>query len=142
MTRSQTHTYQTDGNLALRTTPTSQLTVLDGGIARRDSHAEAHSSNISAFPAFIVSLAAILICLAMSYGTDLVAHQTATNSLSTAETKQIIVSSGDTLWSIAEQHPVGGASTSDIVEWIRASNNLSSSRLTIGSSIDVPTSLS
>ena len=50
----------------------------------------------------------------------------------------LTVSSGDTLWSIAEQFPVPGLSTREGVLWIMEHNGLASSTIQPGQVIEVP----
>lgn len=50
----------------------------------------------------------------------------------------ITVRSGDTIWSLAKQHPVEGLSTAQTVEVIRDLNGLDSSTIAAGSSLMVP----
>ena len=48
------------------------------------------------------------------------------------------VSTGDSLWSIAEAHPVEGVSTPEVVSWIVKANNLPNSSVASGQALVVP----
>jgi len=50
----------------------------------------------------------------------------------------ITVQSNDTLWSIAESNPIEGVSTEQQVSWIRERNNLDSSLLRAGQTLEIP----
>lgn len=52
----------------------------------------------------------------------------------------VSVSAGDTLWDLAEEHPVDGLSTYETVKLIESQNHLSSSELSLGQSLKVPDS--
>ena len=47
---------------------------------------------------------------------------------------------GESIWSIAENHPVNGCSTAEVVEFITQENELSSSMLSSGQQLSVPAS--
>ncbi len=48
------------------------------------------------------------------------------------------VQNGDTLWSIARQHPIAGLSTAQTTDLIARSNHLSGGLLHIGNTLSVP----
>lgn len=50
----------------------------------------------------------------------------------------ISVEQGDTLWSIAESHPIEGLTTRQCVQWIAASNGIEGSVIVPGQAIAVP----
>lgn len=60
------------------------------------------------------------------------------SALSNIETTSINVSSGDSLWSIAEDHGIEGLSTRDVSDFIREANGLESATLHPGMSLVVP----
>lgn len=53
-------------------------------------------------------------------------------------TQKVMVSSGDTLWDLAERHPVPGLSTQQTVRLLSKLNGLQDSRISAGVSIEVP----
>ncbi|MBO7675826.1 MAG: LysM peptidoglycan-binding domain-containing protein [Atopobiaceae bacterium] len=50
----------------------------------------------------------------------------------------MVVVSGDTLWSIATQRAVRGCTTSELISWIKAKNDLPDSRIFAGQRLVVP----
>lgn len=61
-------------------------------------------------------------------------------ALETIPTISVTVHGGDSLWSLAEEHPVTGYSTQEVVTWIKACNSLDSANIQAGQAILVPTS--
>ncbi len=57
-------------------------------------------------------------------------------------TEFISVSQGDTLWSIAAEHPIEGMTTQQCVRWISSTNDLDGCVLVPGQAIEVPGSAS
>ncbi len=53
-------------------------------------------------------------------------------------TRKVQVSAGQTLWSIAQAHPMPGYSTAQTADHIAATNGLSGDALAIGQTIEVP----
>jgi uncharacterized protein YpuA (DUF1002 family) len=51
---------------------------------------------------------------------------------------EVIAKSGDTLWSVAQAHPLPGMTTAQTADHIAELNNIESSRILAGSSILVP----
>ena len=60
------------------------------------------------------------------------------DALSNCATQSVEVSRGDSLWSIAEAHPVEGVSTPEVVSWIVEANNLPNSSVASGQALVVP----
>lgn len=54
------------------------------------------------------------------------------------ETVTVRISKADTLWEIAQDHPVQGLSTQETVRLIRALNNMESSIIVAGETLQVP----
>ena len=81
-----------------------------------------------------------MIALSFAFFTS-AASQRAFDTASANVSRAVIsVQSGDTLWDIAEEHPVSHLSTSDTVALIRSWNGLTSSELSIGMDLLVPAS--
>lgn len=53
-------------------------------------------------------------------------------------TEVIAVGPGDTLWDIAEEHPIAGMTTRNCVKWIMSENGLQDTTLHVGQAIVVP----
>ncbi|MBQ6651273.1 MAG: LysM peptidoglycan-binding domain-containing protein, partial [Atopobiaceae bacterium] len=52
--------------------------------------------------------------------------------------EEVVVMPGDSLWQLAESHPVAGVSTADVVSYISESNDLPSANLQVGQHLLVP----
>jgi hypothetical protein len=50
----------------------------------------------------------------------------------------VVVHDGDSVWSLAEAHPVDGYSTQEVVTWIESHNQLESATIQAGQTLDVP----
>lgn len=85
-----------------------------------------------------VALAVVLVACAISTFVSNARHAEAQRAIGASEVQTIRVAPGDTLWKIAEQHEVPGTTTSDVIEWIKEYNGLSSSALVPGQSIVTP----
>jgi len=59
---------------------------------------------------------------------------------STQPTQQVQVQAGQTLWAIAQAHPIPGLTTAQTAEAISQSNGLSRSMLSVGQTLRVPAS--
>lgn len=137
--------FMTYGNLALEsynTRPSFQ--VIDGSIHayNHESAATAKASAANAHSKSGLFLIAAIALIALSFTfINSIASQRAFDNAS-ANTSQVVISvqSGDTLWDIAEEHPVSHLSTADTVALIRSWNDLSSSELSIGMDLLVPAS--
>lgn len=128
-----------DGNLALVLDDAPAFTVIDGGAMRVP---ESRASRVQAprtarvWIVGVLSVAAIAVCVWLA---SLVASQHAYDAaLASAPRTQMTVSSGDTLWSIADEHGIEGLSTQDTVQILRQWNGLSQSSLNPGMTLEVP----
>ncbi len=135
----------TYGNLALKSYSTCpSFQVIDGNprVTQHEGMYDKKASVSSAHPKSGLFLIAAIALIALSFTFfNSIASQRTFDSAS-ANTSQVVVSvqSGDTLWDIAEEHPVSNLSTSDTVALIRSWNDLSSSELSIGMDLLVPAS--
>ena len=84
----------------------------------------------------------VAAALVMSFVASFI-HSNAINSYASSvmdgSSHEITVHSNDTLWSIAENNPIKGVSIEQQVNWIKQRNNLSSSNLQIGQTLEIPT---
>ena len=62
------------------------------------------------------------------------------NAFEQANTQTIRARANDSLWSIASRYEVDGVSTYDVVQWIKAHNDLSTSAIRPGEELVVPAS--
>ena len=82
----------------------------------------------------LVAVVALLLC-AMGF-------KQVEGTYANLPTEVVVVSQGDTLWSICERHPVDGMSTQECVAWTKSINGLDSSCLVPGQLIEVASSAS
>lgn len=131
--------YPTYGNLALKPVALDapRLTVVNGGAAPRTGNApQRRTLPLVAGLAAIVVMATLLLFAALSMSLE---SQTAMDSaLSSTARETIVVTPGESLWSIAENHPIEGMDTDETVYVIRSWNDLDSSLLQPGMSLSVP----
>lgn len=94
-------------------------------------------TNKDVFIAGLIVTASFVLMFAISF-----LRTTALNSFATSvmdsSSQTITVHSNDTLWSIAESNPIEGVSTEQQVNWIREKNNLDSSLLRSGQTLEIP----
>lgn len=132
--------FTVNGTSALKADAAPNLYLIEGG--RRDTTTQpvrtAPISNNYPIVLAIVLTAVVLLIGAMSIFLDSVREASFSDAICNAGTVAVDVVPGDTIWSIAEAHKPSGAQTSDVVDWIRRENNLSSSNLSIGQNLVVP----
>lgn len=134
------HCFVVDGTSALKTETQSRLYVIDGGRASMSEQKARSNAGASAFPFFatVVFAAASLLVVAIFISVDATRTASTADTLGSTGITRVVVAPGDTIWDLAETHKPNGAQTSDVVEWIRRENNLSSSNLSIGQSLMMP----
>ena len=87
--------------------------------------------------ALFAAAIALTVCL-VSIATTHVAQAKLARDVENLPATEYIVSTGDSLWSIAATYPIEGHSTSDVVSWILERNNLDTSLIIPGQSLFVP----
>ena len=83
--------------------------------------------------------AAVVIALCMTFfssSSEVSSHQAA--ALESIPATSVVVHGGDSIWSLAEAHPVEGYSTQEVVTWIESRNQLESATIQAGQTLDVP----
>ena len=84
----------------------------------------------------IFVIAAIVLCCSAAF--EGMRSAKINQMLDSAPVEEVKAVTGDTLWSIAEQHCSNDIPTEDVVTWIRSHNGLSSAMITPGQRISVP----
>jgi len=145
-----------DGSSALKASR-RELTLLDGyetsgsevlprstarSVRRSNQNARIDRLSLGQLVVSLVASAAVvlMLCLAFLFASAGVSARQS-QALDTIPTASVVVRSGDSLWSLAEGHPVTGYSTQEIVTWIKARNSLDSANIQAGQAILVPTSV-
>ena len=141
--------WQCDGSAALSPAVAGNgLFVLEGGLGhdapREAERPEARLARPVARPAHYVrfALASLLLLLALagaSFACDSAEDARVRALLDAAPTQVCVVSSGESLWSIASECAGGEVSVADLVSWICETNGLSTSEpLAVGQRLVVP----
>ena len=83
-------------------------------------------------------IALTIILVSMQINTLIEHKQNVINASSTVSTCQLIVHSGDNLWTIAENNPIKGLSTFETVQYLKNINQLDESIISPGDILLVP----
>ncbi len=89
---------------------------------------------------FLMTILMMVACFAISYNLESRATSRLEMALNSADTIEVTVAPGDTLWGIASQHSVDGIDTSDVVRWIEEVNHVEGGVIHVGQNLTVPTS--
>lgn len=134
--------YQTEGSSALKPTY-ERFTVIEGG--RRVSprtHARSERAP-QGNNTLLVVVATLCVLAALFAGSLFVNARVNANraaALEEIEAQTVTVQAGDSLWGLAEAHPVEGYSTSELVTWMLEKNGLDTATLQPGQDLLVPVS--
>ena len=80
---------------------------------------------------------ALAICVVSMVSSNVISSRIQ-SSVSTVPSTEYVVVSGDSLWSIAETHPMEGHSASEVVTWIMERNGLEGGLIVPGQHLAVP----
>lgn len=106
--------------------------VIEGGLNRH----EARRCDVIGVVAMAV--VALVVFTGAWLVTDRMTEARVQNAFGASSYETITVVNGDSLWSIAESHPVSGCTTQQVVSHIREENGLESSYLVAGAKLVVP----
>lgn len=138
------------GNLALKyETPVSpSFTVVKGGRCGfqamvagpvRSKHAVAVSAPVALKASTIVAVAvAFTLFFVLSASVFSARHAAYADSVANVTYETVRVQSGDSLWSLAQEHPIDGLSTQETSDVIRSVNHLDRGSLVAGAVLKVP----
>jgi len=133
-----------DGSSALKVSR-RDLTLLDGYVTPvPEVPSRACVSRLSLgqlVASFVAGAAVVLMLCAVSIFVSSGISARQGQALETIPATSVTVRGGDSLWSLAEEHPVMGYSTQEIVTWIKARNSIDSANIQAGQAILVPTSV-
>ena len=150
LTRTSQHStsYLTQGNLALAPVAYPTFTVIEGGRTaesqktlaqvRAERRAQEHAARQAGVRMMFVSIIIACAIVAFSMLSDGMVNLSRGRAFSNIQAGEVTVLSGDSLWSIAEKHPVQNRSTQEVVNWISEQNDLSSATLFAGQRLIVP----
>lgn len=138
------------GNLALKleTPAASAFTVVKGGRSSFQTlpGKPAHSQRVAKTSApaalkvsTIVALAvALTLFFVLATSIFIARHAAYAESVSNVTYETVRVQSGDSLWSLAQEHPIEGLSTRETSDMIRDVNHLEHGSLDAGAHLKVP----
>ena len=142
------------GNLALAPAEEHRFTVIDGSAAQKavapsrtqlfapiayPSRTVLEGAKMNDKLVFTLAALAVSICVAGTIFMGSASSDSKLNALLNAPTKIVEVTTGDTLWNIAEKNPIDGLSITETVDAIKMVNDLDSGLLVPGMELSVPT---
>lgn len=133
---------RTEGSLALASSGRPRLVLIQGGAGRpaREDRPP-RTTSLTPGESLALVLCGLLVILALAVVSSLVsarAAHTSAAAISERDELVVMVGEGDTVWDIAEDHPVKGVTTQELVTWISARNGLSGDPLALGQRLVVP----
>lgn len=132
--------FTVNGTSALKAETAPHLFLIEGGRNDKPIQPVNAAPLATDFPIVLVVAFAVVSLLfgALIISLDAVREASFADTISDAGTLVVNVVPGDTIWSIAEAYKPSGTQTSDVVDWIREENNLTTSNLIIGQNLIVP----
>lgn len=142
------------GNLALTPAEEHRFTVIDGSAAQKavapsrpqlfapiayPSRTVLEGAKMNDKLVFTLAALAVSVCVAGTIFMGSASSDSKLNALLNAPTKIVEVTTGDTLWNIAEKNPIDGLSITETVDAIKMVNDLDSGLLVPGMELSVPT---
>ena len=143
-------TNMVQGNLALKleTPAEPTFTVVKGGRSRfqpvaampdRAQHTVMTAAPVALKASTIVAVAvAFTLFFVLATSVFSARHAAYANSVANVTYETVRVQSGDSLWSIAQEHPIDGLSTQETSDMIRSVNHLDRGSLDAGAVLKVP----
>lgn len=125
------------GNLAFKTNDCGKqdsrsFSVLDGGKPSVQGHTN------PGFGAIAFVCISIAMSVAIVMGISALNHASVAEASNAAQFQTVKVAEGESLWTLAEDHPVKGLSTQETSDLIRSKNHLKRTSLSAGASLKVP----
>lgn len=142
------------GNLALAPAEEHRFTVIDGSAAQKavapsrpqlfapiayPSRTVLVGAKMNDKLVFTLAALAVSVCVAGTIFMGSASSDSKLNALLNAPIKIVEVTTGDTLWNIAEKNPIDGLSITETVDAIKMVNDLDSGLLVPGMELSVPT---
>ena len=142
------------GNLALAPAEEYRFTVIDGSAAQKavapsrpqlfapiayPTRTVLEGAKMNDKLVFTLAALAVSVCVAGTIFMGSASSDSKLNALLNAPTKIVEVTTGDTLWNIAEKNPIDGLSITETVDAIKMVNDLDSGLLVPGMELSVPT---
>lgn len=121
--------------------PAHRFVLIEGGRTAGGTTEDVRPARGLASLAYIFVVAALVAVLAVvaSQATSEAIAERRSQAIAEVPSTSYIVRSGDSVWGIAQQNPVEGLSTTEVVLYIQSKNELSSASLKPGQVLSVPT---
>lgn len=138
------NTYRTQGNLALAHRHDLEFELIEGGASasKKDRHETAsRASEVQAFRNFLIASVVFFSLVFALMGASIASDMILTSRISAIDnvaTTCITVKQGDCLLDIADDHPVAGRSSEEVVSWIKDANGLDNATIMVGQRLIVP----
>ncbi|MGN0286773.1 MAG: LysM peptidoglycan-binding domain-containing protein [Atopobiaceae bacterium] len=94
--------------------------------------------HLSVMRSAVVAVVATLCVSAVLLGCIQARSLLVNRTLDSTREEYVDVQPGDSLWTLAQEHPVSGADTSEVMSWIQRTNGLTDTTLRPGQEIIVP----
>ena len=132
-----------EGSSALAARPVSLRLIQGGRAAHQGASACDAPAALPVAPRrsrtlLVLAVAAMLALGVIAFATDAISAWARANDFENVAVEQVSVSPGDSLWSLAEEHPVPGRTTAEVVDFICEQNSLSDSTVGVGQRLLVP----
>ena len=117
----------------------SSAAAAEGSASAQAPAASAHVFSLRTGVRLVAMAVAAFVLLGAAWTLSDFTHAVACkNAFEQATYETITVHTGDSLWSIADAHPVAGRTTDDLVRHIRESNGLTSACIQPGMALTAP----
>lgn len=117
---------------------TPPLRVIEGGAAPRTAAAPRAAERSFGIGALVsATLVALALVLVWSF-VDGLRHRRVAAALDGTQTQVVTVMPGDSLWKIAEAHPLDGCTTAELVGHISQANAVTGEALQVGMQLEIP----
>ena len=94
-----------------------------------------HASTLRARPVAWAEIAALILITVALIAATMITSGAAHSSV---PSERVRVEAGQTLWTLASQHPVAGVSTEQAAQLIAGLNHIEDGRLSVGTTIRIP----
>lgn len=135
-------TYGINGSVALKPEHREFVVIegTKGSGQQAQEQAPERLSTKNLILSYVVLVAFVAVLAAVSAFVDVSVSNRLEASLDSVPAVAVYVAPGDSVWSLAEEHPINGYSTSDVARWIEEKNDLSTATLLPGQELLVPSS--
>ena len=146
----QSQAYRIDNDVKAVHNARPRFRVIEGGLAVngslaideghvRQPEALGHVYSLRTRVSLVAMTVAVCLVLASLWMlSDILVARAARSSFDSASYETITVHTGDSLWTIADEHPVEGRTTAEVARYIRERNQLADTCLYPGMELSVP----